>query len=222
MRESRFVHIEDVSSSNLLSPTILTVRRNLVDAGKMAQFPTILGLRHGETEWNREGRFQGGFDSSLTPLGRRQAGDQRAILQQLDLSGYQWFCSPQPRAVATAQIVKGGSSEFYLEPSLREIAMGDWAGRSRAEIAAVNRDLDLAGLAVYWHLPGGETPGDVAKRVEAFLERLSGPAVIVTHGVTLRLLACVYFGRDLVEFGMFPADHGVVYRLDPSGFQELT
>ncbi|MEC7258219.1 MAG: histidine phosphatase family protein [Pseudomonadota bacterium] len=188
----------------------------------MAGYPEIYILRHGETEWNREGRFQGGFDSSLTPLGRQQALDQNRILQALELGGYQWMCSPQERALETAEIAKGDRSDIRIVSELREISMGHWAGQLRRDIEAETPGLETGGLALYWQLPGGETPYDVAQRCKVFLDCLTGPSVIVTHGVTLRILACVYFGRGVRSFETYPADHGAVYRLGAAGFEALT
>ena len=66
--------------------------------------PEVLVLRHGQTEWNAEGRLQGHLDSPLTEKGLRQAQRQNEILQPYDLTGFRFISSPQGRAHMTAQI----------------------------------------------------------------------------------------------------------------------
>jgi probable phosphoglycerate mutase len=187
----------------------------------VARVPELLVLRHGETEWNRDGRFQGGRDSRLTERGRQQARQQHTILQGLDLAGHRWFSSPQPRAMTTATIAKGSGDDICPVPALREIGMGAWAGQRKRDLQAAHPRLDLDALSLYHHVPGGEALVDVAARVGRFLDTLTGPSVLVTHGVTLRLLCCAYLGRPHAAFDGFSADQGAVYRLTPSGCEQL-
>jgi hypothetical protein len=70
--------------------------------------PEVLVLRHGQTEWNAEGRLQGHLDSPLTEKGLRQAQRQNEILQPYDLTGFRFISSPQGRAHMTAQIALAG------------------------------------------------------------------------------------------------------------------
>ena len=99
--------------------------------------PEVLFLRHGQTEWNAEGRMQDHLDSPLTEKGLRQAQRQNEILQPYDLTGFRFISSPQGRAHMTAQIALAGlAAEIETSTELMEIGIGAWAGTTRAEIAA--------------------------------------------------------------------------------------
>jgi broad specificity phosphatase PhoE len=95
---------------------------------------TILLARHGETDWNRENRFQGHADPRLNETGRAQAAELAAALASEPLAAI--YSSPLQRAFETAQIVAAPHS---LEPlavdALREVDVGSWQGLTRAEIA---------------------------------------------------------------------------------------
>src|SRR5262245_48042281 len=95
----------------------------------------ILLVRHGETEWNREGRVQGSTDVPLSDSGRQQV---RTLAAALDRSGIQAiWSSPQIRAAETAVIL---SSHLKVpvqhDDGLREIACGAWEGKTYAEVIA--------------------------------------------------------------------------------------
>lgn len=188
----------------------------------MSGAPELFILRHGETEWNRAGRMQGGLDSPLTARGAAQAEAQGRILRAFGIGGIGWISSPQGRARQTAEIARGAGVE--TDDRLREIGMGDWAGLLREEIAASVPDLfapDAAPLAWYGHAPGGETLDAVAARVAAFLATLDGPRVVVTHGITSRMLRCAALGLPPEMFRHLEGGQGVVYRIGPSIYERL-
>ena len=92
---------------------------------------TLLLARHGETDWNREGRWQGGSDTSLNERGREQA---RELAQQLD-SVDAIYSSDLARAAETAAIIAGTLGvEVRVDPRLRERSFGDWEGLNAEEI----------------------------------------------------------------------------------------
>jgi broad specificity phosphatase PhoE len=90
--------------------------------------------RHGETDWNRERRFQGRADPSLNDLGREQAGDLAEVLAREHVSAL--YTSPLQRAVETAEIV-GRRLQLPVDvvPDLMEIDVGSWSGLTHGEIA---------------------------------------------------------------------------------------
>ena len=191
----------------------------------MPAFPELLILRHGETEWNLEGRMQGALDSPLTDRGRQQARAQNAVLRSLDLSGFGWFASPQPRALLTARIVaKGNRAPIAQDPRLREIGMGDWTGQQRRAIVAQFPHLfdGPNPLAFYDHAPAGEGLAALTARARAFLDDLDRPSVIITHGITSRVLRCLALGLPTGAFGALDGGQGIVYRVAPEGYSKLT
>lgn len=175
---------------------------------------TILYLmRHGETEWNRDGRFQGQTDVHLSDLGRRQAHSLGARMAAVPLAAL--YSSDLSRATETARIVAAHRREALpvcLEPRLREVDVGGLAGLTLPEIqarypeywAALRQD------PVATRAPGGECVLDLLERARAAADaiagRYPGEAVgIVTHGGLIKALTCHALGlplnqRDRLQF----------------------
>lgn len=174
-------------------------------------------LRHGQTEWNAIGRWQGRANSPLTAAGRGQAERQRAILAGLDLLGVAAFTSPQGRAVETAGIaVAPLVAEVHSDPRLREIDVGDWTGRLRVDLhpaGAEAEEFDADDIALYGGAPGGEGLDALAARCAAFLTELEGPAMVVTHGITSRMLRVLALGLEEEALADMPGGQGVVHHL---------
>jgi len=154
--------------------------------------PTRLLLaRHGETEWNRTGRFQGHADPPLSEIGREQAV---ALAESLAGDGIRAIhTSDLLRASETARVVATRLGLPVVEDAgLREIDVGSWSGLTRDEIAA--RDPDgfkrwLRGEIGH----DGETREQLTERVVAAVERIAhahaGETVlVVTHGGAIRAL----------------------------------
>ena len=183
------------------------------------QYPELLILRHGQTTWNKEGRMQGIANSPLTARGQQDAAQQHAILTQLNLDGFQFFTSPQGRAVQTAGIALAGIAEMiHTDARLREISVGEWAGRLRDELPM--RDVPDPFIAQYEDAPGGEGLAAVEVRVTEFLAGLTGPAVLVTHGITSRVLRSIVVGKDALQAPSIHGGQGCVYHLK-DGVQKL-
>ena len=183
----------------------------------MSALPELLLLRHGQTEWNREGRFQGARDSRLTDLGRAQAMAMGSVLRDLGVGpgSHRALTSPQGRARATASLaLQALNLEARDDPRLVEIGMGDWTGLTREEI-----DRRWPGppgeplLDFYARCPAGESLGELARRAEGVLAALERPTVIVTHGITLRVLCALALGLPPEEGGRLPTRQGAVHRI---------
>ncbi|WP_146343935.1 histidine phosphatase family protein [Phaeobacter marinintestinus] len=190
----------------------------------MIDLPELLILRHGETEWNRLGRMQGALDSPLTETGRSQARAQNALIAGQGASSHGWFTSPQGRAVETARIAaQGHDTQIVTDARLREIEMGNWTGRMRSEIheAAPHLFEDPSAMSWYGQAPGGESLKDLASRVRSFLTDLSGPAVIVTHGITSRMMRCVALDLPLSAFAALEGGQGILYRLSSGEYERI-
>lgn len=179
------------------------------------QHREFLILRHGQTEWNRGERMQGRLDSPLTDLGRDQAARQAAILREFGVIGWDWYASPQGRAMATARIALGDhDAEIIADARLCEIDLGDWSGQTRRDIrAAVPHLFETGDMGWYDHAPGGEGLAGLAARTKAFLAELQHPSVIVTHGITSRVMRCLALGLPISDFDSLPGGQGVAHHV---------
>jgi len=147
---------------------------------------TVLFLRHGETEWNRDRRLQGRLESALTEAGMRQAADAAATLPaDFDVV----IASDLDRARRTAEpYVARYGVELRLDPRLRERSWGSWEGRSHDEVEAEHPDWRRRRIRP----PDFEPDELVWERVEPVVEelrRLDGRVLCVTHGGVIGVIA---------------------------------
>ncbi len=185
------------------------------------EYPPLYILRHGETEWNALGRLQGKHDSPLTAQGVEQARTQRTILGTRDLGGFAGFASPQGRARVTAEIaLEGLIAPIEPADALSEIGLGEWAGKNRAEMIAATGASD--GFALYDLAPGGEGLARLRVRCTDFLKQLDRPSVLVTHGITSRMLRLILLGRENSDLREIPGGQGVVFYLNQGRQHRLT
>ncbi len=159
-------------------------------------------LRHGETVWNRAGRFQGHGDAPLTAAGVAQAKAMGQRLAQEHLTGARLISSPLYRAWQSAVLVAEALSldphSIEFEPRLMEVGFGEWEGLTREEIKARAHDEWRARKADVWnHVPpGGESLVALEARAEDWLNahRDGAPLIAVSHGLTSRVLRGLYLG----------------------------
>ncbi len=188
-------------------------------------YPSLYILRHGQTEWNAQHRVQGSLDSPLTALGRDQARAQRRLLETEDLTGFQALCSPQGRAFQTAAIaLEGLFTRITTDARLAEIGVGSWEGLPRDELVidGVVDESEESALDLYNRAPGGEGFVALRHRCAAFLDSLTGPSVLVTHGITSRMLRLIVLDRDICEIGRLPGGQGVIYHLEGGAMRQLS
>jgi alpha-ribazole phosphatase len=166
-------------------------------------------VRHGQTDWNIEGRYQGQSDVPLNENGRAQA---RALARQLQEHSFTAiYSSDLQRAKETAEIIAAVVKlPVISDRRLREINQGEWEGqqvdiiRSRYSNLWQQRSVDPAKVRP----PGGETVEEVARRVYAVTEEIAaqhptGSVLIVSHGISLAALICrmrgIPIGRAYTE-----------------------
>ncbi|MGO4790883.1 histidine phosphatase family protein [Paenibacillus sp. 2KB_20] len=172
---------------------------------------TIYFVRHGQTQWNVEQKMQGHKDSPLTPEGRRQAARLRDRLQTVTFDAI--FSSPSPRALTTAQMICGSTSERIVKlDELKEIHMGLWEGESVPTI----QNEHTAEFDHFFHKPHlyrptgqGEAYPELLDRAVTAVERIllsyrGGTVLIVTHRMTLKTLMNHYSGMQLSNMGNLP------------------
>ena len=145
-------------------------------------------VRHGQTEFNVRGLYQGHIDSPLTDAGVAQARLLAPRLQSLGCSPT-IYCSDLGRAQRTAELLAAPGSHIREDAGLRERRLGAFEGLSRAEITERYPDARTSnGTAVPDYTPlGGETLGELAERIVNALNRIAGNhvgerVIVVTHG----------------------------------------
>jgi probable phosphoglycerate mutase len=168
-------------------------------------------LRHGESEWNAAGRWQGQGDPPLSPRGRREAADlAKTVSARLRQAGrpVRIFSSDLSRAIETAAAIEavlgremdgamaaGNAEETTRVADLRELDVGTWSGLTRSEIEAQDADR----LAAFESEDpdvrpgGGETRREIRARVRAVVERLAvdnsdADLLLVVHLGVIRAL----------------------------------
>jgi glucosyl-3-phosphoglycerate phosphatase len=162
----------------------------------------LLLVRHGVTDWNREGRFQGHLDP---PLGDDGRGEARLLARRMSnddlLRPMRIVSSTLARALETAEVI-GSAVGVDVEPDRRliEIGQGEWEGRTHADLVATDGDRYQAWLraAPIRQPPGGEPIDAATARVRSLIDDLTTgpgpwPVCLVSHGGTLRIVARVLF-----------------------------
>jgi probable phosphoglycerate mutase len=188
----------------------------------------LLLVRHGETEWNRQGKFQGQIDVPLNDHGRVQATKAREFLKTISLDFA--FSSTMARPRETAEIILQDHPRISLQllDGLREISHGKWEGKFESEI-----DQDFPGELHRWRtipaqvqMPEGENLQEVYQRsVGSWQEILQtaqsqnlGIGLVVAHDATNKTLLCHILGLSLENFWNFRQGNGAVSVIDyPQG-----
>jgi probable phosphoglycerate mutase len=168
------------------------------------KYPKIILLRHGETKWNLEGRFQGRLDSPLTPKGRLQAEKNAIKLKNgiEDLDKIKIFSSPLERAKNTAFIICDrlniSKKRVIFDNRIIEFDYGVFEGKIRNDI--INTEAFREREANKWNykIENGESYSIVAMRVRSFLNsiRCEKKIIIIAHEMVNRTLRGVYLDLD--------------------------
>lgn len=193
---------------------------------------TLYLVRHGETEWNRAGRMQGGLDSPLTERGQDQARRVglllRDLIEQPDTCAM--IVSPLGRARQTAGIIAEAmgipADRFTADPLVREVTWGDWNGMTREEIIAADPEHWRRFREDHWIVaaPAGESWAEMSERARQWLDTpvAQGNVLLVSHGAFGRALRGRYLGLgpddtmalDEPQDAVFRLSHGAASRID--------
>lgn len=166
----------------------------------------IILIRHGRSTWNDEGRCQGNvIDPPLNFKGRLQAQIAAGEFEAAKADAQCIYSSDQRRALETAETIASRLNiPVYTDVRLREMGQGQWQGLLYPEIIAKWGDLYKALYDTPFDMcpPGGETMGDVARRVFAAMDdiavRHSGRRVIlVSHEMPIAIARCAAYSGDL-------------------------
>jgi len=175
-------------------------------------------VRHGETEWNQQQRLQGRLDSPLTALGREQSERLGQILAARLGADHQlpMHVSPLLRARETAIIIRryARGPDPIFDSRIQEISMGAWEGLTCDDVEARWPDLLDGGDNMWWfRAPGGEQYEEFKGRVENWLGALTGPVIVVSHGITGRLIRGLMLGLPATEALILPSPQDVVWHI---------
>lgn len=165
----------------------------------------LLLVRHGQTDWNPEGRVMGQSDIALNDRGIAQAGALRDWLKNIEIQAV--YSSPMRRAMQTAEILAEGRNGLDIEPEagVAEIDYGDWVGMTFREVEEkFNKDYnDYRFHPSRMNIPGGESVVQVQERAVAAVERIrarhdGGRVLVVSHADVIKAV--------LVHYLAFPLD----------------
>jgi broad specificity phosphatase PhoE len=158
--------------------------------------PTIYFIRHGETDWNRDRRYQGQKDIPLNETGRAQAHRNGLALRTFlpAIAEADFIASPLGRTRETMEILRGElglpAEGYTLDPRLMELCYGVWEGSLQDDI----RKNDPAAFAkrtedpFRWRPDEGESYADLFARVSGWAETVGRDCVVVSHGGVSRCL----------------------------------
>jgi len=166
----------------------------------------IYFLRHGETTASQTGGYCGTVDPDLTPAGYQMAEDFADAYKALAWTAI--FSSPLRRAAATARpLCEAVGIQMELKEGLKEIAYGQWEGKTPEEVNREFHDDYVRWLAdPGWNAPpGGERGIDIARRSSLVIEEIeraysSGNVLVVSHKATTRIMLCSLLGIDAGRF----------------------
>lgn len=168
--------------------------------------PTLYFLRHGETEASQIGGYCGLTDVELTQAGRQMAEDFAATYRLQPWAAV--FCSPLRRSVDTARpLCDAIGLGMNVRDGLKEIAYGEWEGKTPEEVCSRFHDEYVSWLAdPGWNAPtGGERGVDIARRSSLVLEEIEskypkGNVLVVSHKATTRIILCSLLGIDVGRY----------------------
>jgi probable phosphoglycerate mutase len=198
--------------------------------------PLLYFIRHGETDWNAEGRLQGQHDRPLNKIGLGQAVRCGDILRALlardghDAQAFDYVASPLSRARRTMELVRGGlaldPAGYRTDARLAELSFGQWEGFTFAELKA--READRRTLATREHdkwrfvPPGGESYADLLGRVSAWHAGVSRDTIVVSHGGVARTLIVHFEVEPPAAAPIHSIEQGVVYQFAPGRLTRFT
>lgn len=177
----------------------------------------IVFIRHGETDWNKQGLIQGSIDTDLNDRGHAQA---KAVADLLAIRAAEWVdyqivVSPQRRARQTAGYVLQALSrvDHGIELQVRELGFGVWEGKPFWELKdSPVYPADMEGR-FFWRPEGGESYQDGVARVNAWRATLTRPTLVISHGAVGRCLMGAVAGLGPAELVGLPTPQGAYCRL---------
>lgn len=185
--------------------------------------PIIYLLRHGQTEWNVEGRYQGQLDSPLTEKGKLQAKENALkISKYIDINTSKLYASPLTRARDTAYILAEAleikRNDIIFEENLKEINYGIFEGKTKEYCRTkLSREFEAREMAKYnYVLEGGESYEMVEVRLREWLKNVEKEKmiVVIAHEMINRALRGIYSEMKKDEMLMLRQSNDVLIKLE--------
>ena len=185
--------------------------------------PVLYYVRHGETDFNSQGRLQGRRDTVLNTDGRRQAAECGVLLGDLFVrdhrraQDFKYVSSPLKRARETMEIVRAmlglEAHNYEVDARLIEIAYGEWEGLTLHEIETRNASVLSARERDKWDFapPGGESYRELADRIGNWYRPLTADTVVAAHGGGVRALMAILNIVPEEQATHAQIEQGVVY-----------
>lgn len=185
-------------------------------------------LRHGQTNYNHEGRMQGQLESVLTPLGEAQVQAMADVLKAHLENPNDWriLASPLARTRQSAAIVGASLGlPVEIEPALVEVGVGRWEGQLYADLR-ISHPEAFARPDWYFQAPGGERFDDLTGRIDPWFTGLPPEPerrlIVVCHGVSGSFVRRAYLGlvpeetvaQDMPQDAIYRLSNGTVTRID--------
>ncbi|UXN70394.1 histidine phosphatase family protein [Devosia neptuniae] len=196
-------------------------------------WPEIYFIRHGETPWNAERRYQGRKDIPLNEKGKGQANQNGLTLaalfkaRALDPRAFEWHASPLNRTRDTMDRVRAGFDihlpEVKYDVRLMEISFGVLEGELFEQLPANMAVAPGERDETYWDFrpENGENYRDVEARLEEFAAVLTGPSVVVAHGGIARTLRVLIEHAPIVEVINWAPPQDAVMHFTPGKMELL-
>jgi broad specificity phosphatase PhoE len=196
--------------------------------------PTIYYIRHGETQWNADGRLQGVRDVPLNDLGRKQAAHAGRVLADLlerhghDRRDLPYVSSPLGRARTTMELMRGvlqlPVQDYATDDRLREIGYGTWEGSTLAEVQVADPELFARRQVEKWTVapPGGESYVAVQQRMTDWYNGVTDDTVTVAHGGTARALMVALGFETPQSAADLTIEQGAVYVFSADGLNKYS
>ena len=185
--------------------------------------PVLYYVRHGETDFNSQGRLQGRRDTVLNTHGRRQAAECGVLLGDLFVrdhrraQDFKYVSSPLKRVRETMEIVRAmlglEAHNYEVDARLIEIAYGEWEGLTLHEIETRNASVLSARERDKWDFapPGGESYRELADRIGNWYRPLTADTVVAAHGGGVRALMAILNIVPEEQATHAQIEQGVVY-----------
>ena len=180
-------------------------------------------IRHGQTDWNNEGKIQGSQDTELNDIGINQAIELSKKVLESNIEFSKIYSSKQKRALKTAEILSHYTNVNYIHiDGLEEINLGDWEGLSwKAVRDTYPKEYDeWYSNRRYSKSHNGESYQDMLDRVLEALHRIiainNDDLVIVTHSAVIMCLQCFLTDTPFDNMRIFKTDNVSITEIDSS------